>query len=100
MSIEMEMFGVTGPLNAGNSLLPLAHPPSTGINGVWDVALDPIDGPAQVLGVDFGVTHYNPAGTTGAIALNLVNSDIKKVLNNPSNGCTGVLWLRVVYNYV
>ena len=102
MAIEVESFGLTGMIGPGsNDLLILQHPPSTGPNGVWDIALDPINGPAQRLGIDFGVTHLDaPYGNTGAIALDLVDSDIKEVLNNyPAYGSTGILYMRAVYNY-
>ena len=101
MAIEQEFFGLTGIIGTGmNDLLVLSQVPSTGPNGAWDVAVDPTDGPAQRLGIDFGVTHLNIAGTTAAIALNLVNSDIKDVMNNfQAHGVTGLLTLRVLYNY-
>ena len=101
MSIEVEYFGLTGMVGGtSNDLLLLKHPPSTGPNGQYDLALDPTDGPAQVYGVDFGVTHMNSSGMTGMIALNLANSDVKDVLNNTGHGVTAILWLRAVYNYV
>lgn len=101
MAIEIEFFGLTGIVGPGaNDLLLLRHPPSTGPNGEWDIAVDPVDGPAQVLGVDFGVTHLDPPyGNTGALALNLAGGDIADVLNNTSHGVTGILNLRVLYNY-
>lgn len=98
MTIEVEFFGLTGIVGGTpNDLLYLKYPPSTGPNGEYDIAVDPTDGPAQILGVDFGVTHI---GATGAVALNLANSDIKDVLNNTYHGVTAILWLRVVYNGV
>lgn len=100
MSIEVEAFGITGIVGPGsNDLLILRHAPSTGPNGEYDIALDPNDGPAQRLNVDFGVTHLDAWGVTAAVALDLVNSDIKDVMNDFSHGVTGVLNLRVVYNY-
>lgn len=100
MPIEVEFFGLTGLVGGTpNDLLFLKHPPSTGPNGLYDLALDPTDGPAQRMGVDFGVTHSNLAGETGMVALNLANSDVKDVLNNTSHGVTGILYLRVLYNY-
>jgi len=103
MAIEIEFHTFTGTIGFPgdeNDILLLRQPPSTGPNGEWDVAVDPIDGPAQRLGIDFGVTHLDAAGNTGALALNLENSDIKEVLNNTlSYGVTGPLHLRVLYNY-
>lgn len=101
MAMELEFFGLTGMVGPGsNDLLILREAPSTGPNGEWDVALDPTDGPAQRLGIDFGVTHLDASGETAAIALDLVNSDIKDVMNNyQPHGVTGVLTLRVLYNY-
>ena len=100
MAIEVEFFGITGIVGPGsNDLLLLAQAPSTGPNGDYDIALDPTDGPAQVLGTDFGVTHLDASGETAAIALDLANSTIKDVMNDYSHGVTGVLTLRAVYNY-
>ena len=106
MAIEVEFFGLTGIIGPNppyqDGLL-LRHAPSTGPNGQYDVAVDPTDGPAQRLGIDFGVTHadYNAGGATGVLALNLEDSDIKDVLNNwERHGVTGILNLRVLYNYV
>lgn len=105
MAIEVEYFGLTGMIGPGsNDLLLLKAAPSTGPNGVYDITVDPTDGPAQqyISGMpnnDFGVTHMNAQGTTAMLALNLANSDIKDVLNNTSHGVTGILWLRVMYNY-
>lgn len=98
MAIEIEYFGITGIVGHGsNDILWLRHPPTTGPNGLYDITVDPIDGPAQRYGVDFGVTHYS--GYTAGLVLNLTNSDIKDVMNNFSHGVTGVLYLRTVYNY-
>jgi hypothetical protein len=98
MAIEVEYFGITGMIGTGsNDLLVLRQAPTTGPNGAYDIAVDPVDGPAQRYGIDFGVTH---SGSTGArLALNLTGSDIKDVRNNFSHGVTGILWLRAVYNY-
>jgi len=97
MAIEVEFFTVTGSVGPGsNDYLLLKYPPSTGPDGAYDIALDPTDGPAQRNGVDFGVTHH---GWTGLVALDLVNSDVKGVMNDPSHGVTAPLTLRVVYNY-
>jgi hypothetical protein len=100
MAIEVEYFGLTGMVGSGsNDLLLLKAAPTTGPNGAYDIAVDPTDGPAQRYGVDFGVTFSNVPGTTAMLALNLINSDIKDVLNNTSHGVTGILYLRAVYNY-
>lgn len=96
MAIEVEYFGLTGMQDT----LLLRAAPTTGPNGSYDISVDPTDGPAQRYGVDFGVTHYNVAGTTALLALNLASSDIRDVLvNKAAHGVTGILWLRVVYNY-
>ena len=99
MAIEVEYFGITGAIGpSSNDFLYLISPNlSTGPNGAYDVAVDPIDGPAQRIDIDFGVTHL---GVTTAIALDLANSDIKDVMNDVSHGVTGLLTLRVVYNYL
>lgn len=101
MSIEVESFGLTGMVGPGsNDLLLLKEPPTTGVNGDYDIALDPINGPAQRLDIDFGVTHLDGSGNTAAIALDLPYSDVKEVVNNYAGyGATGVIWLRAVYNY-
>jgi hypothetical protein len=97
MALEVEYFGITGMVDVGsNDYLYLKHAPTTGPNGDYDLTVDPTDGPAQRYDIDFGVTHL---GATAAVALDLVNSDIKSVMNNYSHGVTGVLYLRVVYNY-
>ena len=97
MAIEIQYFGITGIIGPSNNKdLPLLTGPSTGVDGRYDVAVDPMDGPAQIYGVDFGVTSY---GYTSAVVLNIAGSDIKDVQNNFSHGVTGVLTLRVVYNY-
>jgi len=105
MAIEVEYFGLTGMIGPGsNDLILLKAAPTTGPNGAYDITVDPTDGPAQRYipgnsNNDFGVTHSNVPGTTAMLALNLANSDIKDVMNNTSHGVTGILWLRVVYNY-
>ena len=109
MAIEVEFFGLTGIVGGQpNDLILLRHAPSTGFSGEYDVAVDPIDGPAQISlkvdnsninTADFGVTHLDASGNTGALMLNLPNSDIKDVLNDVSHGVTGLLTLRAVYNY-
>jgi len=95
MSIEIQYFGITGMIGPGsNDFLPLLTGPSTGVDGAYDVAVDPTDGPAQRYGVDFSVTSY---GYTAAVVLDVAGSDLKDVMNSP--GATGILNLRVVYNY-
>ena len=102
MAVEVEFFTITGIVGPGdNDVLMLNHAPSTGPNGEYDIALDPTDGPAQRLGIDFGVTHmdFDSGGMTGLIALDLENGDVKNVMNDLSHGVTGPLTLRAVYNY-
>ena len=98
MPISVEFFTLTGP---ANSLLILKHPPSTGISGYYDVAVDPIGGPAQrgpganVSPVDFGVTG---SSLTGMITYNFPSSDIRSVRQSHiDSGITGPTQ-RVVYN--
>lgn len=92
MSLELEFFTLTGPITD----LILKHPPSTGVGGYFDVAVDPIGGPAQVLGVDYGITGSE---LTGILTYNLTGSDIKSVREMyQSTGETGPI-LRVLYNY-
>ncbi len=98
MAIEVLYYGITGMIGPGsNDRLPLLTGPSTGVDGRYDVAVDPIDGPAQRYGIDFGVTAG--PGITPSVVLNVTGSDIKDVMNNPSYGVTGILTLRVMYNY-
>lgn len=99
MAIEVEYFGLTGGVTGIQNTVLLKAAPTTGPNGAYDITVDPTDGPAQRYGIDFGVTHANIAGTTALVTFNIANSDIKDVLNNRSHGVTGILWLRVVYNY-
>lgn len=94
MSIEVEYF--TGIQASVTGLFYLRHSPTTGADGAYDVAVDPLDGPAQILGRDFGVTN---AGNTGVLTFNLPNSDIRDVVMNVGHGVTGPLDIRVVYNY-
>ena len=101
MSIGIEYFDITGMIGPGsNDFLPLLTGPSTGVDGRYDVAVDPIDGPAQRYDIDFGVTSY---GGAAAVTLDIAGSDIVDVQNNYGHGVTGVLDLRldlrVVYNY-
>jgi hypothetical protein len=92
MPIELEFFTLTGPI----SDIVLKHPPSTGADNAFDVAVDPIGGPAQRLGADYGVTGSQ---FTGILTYNLVNSDIKSVRQQYQiSGETGPI-LRVLYNY-
>lgn len=96
MTIEIEFFGLTGPVGSGsNDILLLKHPPSTGLGG-YDITVDPTDGPTQVLGVDFGVTHMDAQGFTAGLALDLEGSDIKSALEGDPDD---LLKLRVLYNY-
>ena len=100
MAIEIEYFRLTGMIgNFGvTGLLTLRRMPSTGPNGQPDIAIDPTDGPAQILGSDFGITYM--AGGTGLLVFNLANSDIKNVLLGVNtSGQTGPVTLRAVYNY-
>jgi hypothetical protein len=101
MSLEVLYYGITGIVGpSNNAVLPLLTGPTTGVDGRYDVAVDPIDGPAQRYNIDFGVTHLNPAGTTAVVVLNMAGSDIKEVMNNyRAHGVTGPLTLRVLYNY-
>jgi len=88
MAIEVEyhyLSGYTGGID-------LKESPTTGPISGFDISVDPTDGPAQRYGKDFGVTNGNQ------IAFNLVNSDIKNVLNGITGGETGID-LRIVYNY-
>lgn len=99
MAIEVEYFRLTGVVgNFGETgAVALFHPPSTGPNGLPDIAIDPIDGPAQIYDIDFGVTYI---GATGVFTFNLLNSDIWDVVHNmDALGQTG-LTLRTVYNYI
>lgn len=105
MAIELEFFSLTGLVgNTGETgIIYLKHPPTTGPNGYYDIALDPTDGPAQkLLGpipaseADYGVTH---AGVTGGLFFDLEGSTIKDVLLDSSHGVTGPLKIRVLYNY-
>ena len=100
MAIEIEYFRLTGMMgNFGDTgLLTLAQMPTTGPNGAPDIAIDPVDGPAQVYNTDFGITYMG--GGTGLLVFNLPNSDIQNVLLNiNTSGQTGLLTLRAVYNY-
>jgi hypothetical protein len=103
MAIEVEYFHLTGMLgNCGETgLLVLKMPPTTGPNGKYNVAVDSLDGPAQVIegeygmagitGGDFGVTSV---GLTGYIFFDLSTSDLRtNLLYTPDP-----IDLRVVYN--
>ena len=96
MPLSVEFFTLTGPV----SDLILQYPPSTGPNGSFDVAVDPIGGPAQrgpsVVPADFGIIG---SSVTGVLTYNLVGSDILGVRQNHiDSGVTGPV-LRVVYNH-
>ena len=97
MPIEVEFFTLTGMQGSGGEtgILELSRYPSTGVDGNYDIAIDPVDGPAQVLGVDFGITHY---GGTAKVFFDLPNSDIKDVLLNGDHGITTPLRIRALYN--
>ena len=102
MPIEVEFFSLTGMMgNAGvTGIINLHAMPTTGPYGTYDIAIDPVDGPAQVLNVDFSVTGQAGAGSTGgAIRIDLANSDIRRVFMDGSHGVTGPLVLRAVYNH-
>lgn len=102
MAIEVEFLTITGMVGPGmNDAFFLRHAPSTGPNGDYDIALDPIDGPAQRYDIDFGVTHmdYGSGGMTGLISFDLADSDVKDVMNNAHHGVTGPLTMRILYNY-
>jgi hypothetical protein len=92
MAIELEFFTLTGPI----SDIVLKHPPSTGPNSTFDIAVDPIGGPAQVLGIDYGITG---SLLTGILTYNLEDSDISTIRQiYQLRGDTGPI-LRVLYNY-
>lgn len=97
MAIEVQFFTLTGMQGSGGEtgVLHLNGAPTTGPDGNYDIALDPTDGPAQVLGTDFGITH---AGSTGIVFFDLPNSDIRDVLLDGSHGITSSIILRVVFN--
>ena len=95
MAIEVQFYQLTG---APTDPIWLEYGPSTGPNGDWDVAVDPIGGPAQVIDVDFGVTGI--VGVTGAyLHFDFPDSAIKQVREDHiASGETGPI-LRVIYNY-
>lgn len=99
MAIDVKFHTLTGSISSpSDGLVWLDYNPSTGPNSDYDIAIDPIGGPAQVQGVDFGLTGQN--GITGKyLSYNLSNSDIKKVRSEyVVSGETGPV-LRVLYNY-
>lgn len=99
MAIDVKFYLVTGSISALNDgLLWMDYNPTTGPNGDYDIAVDPVGGPAQVQGVDFGITGIS--GVTGKyLSYNLKNSDIKDVREEYlATGETGPV-LRVLYNY-
>lgn len=95
MSIEVQFYQLTG---APTDPVFLEYGPTTGPSGDWDVAVDPIGGPAQVLDEDFGVT--GTVGVTGAyLHFDLPDSAIKQARQDYiDGGLTGPV-LRVIYNY-
>lgn len=95
MTIDVSFWTLTGP--AGN-VIPIEYPPTTGPNGDYDVAVDPIGGPAQVQDTDFSLT--GSSGYTGrAIDYNLANSSLKSVrAEYIASGETGPV-VRLIYNY-
>jgi len=102
MTIEQEFFTLTGNITGPWGDIPLLHPPSTGLDGAYDIAVDVIGGPAQVLGADYGLTG---SSETGVLTYSLENSDIKKSvilvgkMNDLANmGVTGPT-LRILYNF-
>ena len=95
MPLNVEFFTLTGPI----SDLILQYPPTTGPEGNYDVAVDPIGGPAQrgpsVTPADFGIVGTS---MTGVLTYNLAGSDILDIRQRHiTQGITGPL-LRVVYN--
>lgn len=99
MAIDVKFHTLTGSVSSpDDGLIWLDYNPSTGPNGDYDIAIDPVGGPAQVQDVDFGLTGTN--GVTGKyLSYNLADSDIKSVRQeNILSGETGPI-LRVLYNY-
>ena len=97
MTIEIEFFSLTGLAgNCGSTgMLLLNRFPTTGPSGNYDVAVDPVDGPAQIFNIDFGITGV---GLTGFLYFDMPNSDIRNNLLFPTQGVTGPINLRVLYN--
>lgn len=115
MAVEIEFItmytGMVG--NTGETgIYQLQAFPTTGPNGEWDIAVDPVDGPAQVYckqdqsnvsTADFGITG-TPAGLVGQAIMYyddvLPNSDIRDNLLNPGeHGVSGLQTFRIMYNY-
>ena len=99
MPIEFENHLMTGPIdNPGDGLFQLKHPPVTGPKGEWRVLVDPVHGPSQGEGVDWGLTGTN----FDYITYNLENSAIKKIRQHDI-GVSGVgsegPTIRVIYDY-
>ena len=99
MSIEFENHLLTGTIsNPGDGLFALKHPPITGPQGEWRILVDPVHGPAQKEGIDWGLTglSYN------YITYNLENSSIKKIRQHDIDvsgvGSEGPI-VRVIYDY-
>jgi hypothetical protein len=98
MSIAVEYFTLTGPIsNPDDGLIPLSGFPTTGPQGSFDVAVNPMTGRSMVLEVDFGLTGVN----YNTLTYNLENSAIKSVRQRDIDlfgvGSTGIE-LRVAYN--
>lgn len=99
MPIEFENHLMTGTIgNPGDGLFKLKHPPITGPNGRWLVLVDPIHGPTQKEGVDWGLTGSN----YDYITYNLTDSTIKNIRQHDI-GVSGVgsegPTIRVIYDY-
>jgi len=99
MPIEFENHLLTGTIsNPGDGLFRLKYPPITGLEGEWKVLVDPVHGPAQKEGIDWGLTGID----YGFITYNLENSSIKKV-REQDIGVSGVgsesPVVRVIYEY-
>ena len=98
MPIAVEYFTLTGPIsNPNDGLIPLGYLPTTGPQGTFDVAANPMTGRGMVLDVDFGITGAN----YDTLTYNLENSAIKSVRQRDIDlngvGSTGIE-LRVAYN--
>ena len=98
MALEFENHILTGTIGGPNDgLFQLKHYPVTGPNGEWLVSVDPIHGPPQKEGVDWGLTGVN----YDYITYNLEGSSIRRVREvNINEG----IWfegpfVRVIYEY-
>lgn len=99
MPIEFEQHYLTGTIdNPGDGVFHLKHPPITGPQGEWVVLVDPVHGPSQKEGIDWGLTGIN----YDYITYNLEDSTIKKIRQHDINtygvGSVGPA-VRVIYNY-